>query len=112
MQGFKNFVFNETTLLLPDTGIIDNSIVQLYLSGKKINEIEQLTGKWRSYIYEVLKKDGVRPHRLNQQRELTIQLHGSGVSAKKIAEITMQTERNVREIISKHNGGHNDIFYH
>lgn len=99
MNGFKEF-FVESTLGSHNN--IDTQIVQLYLSGKKVGQIEQDTGKWRSYIYGVLKREGVSPYRLNQQRELTIQLGTSGVSAKKIAEITSQTERNVREVINKH----------
>lgn len=99
MNGFKDFFLTESTF--GSHGSIDTQIVQLYLSGKKVGEIEEDTGKWRSYIYGVLKREGVAPHRLNQQRELTIQLSNSGVSAKKIAEITSQTERNVREVISK-----------
>ena len=100
MNGFKNFFLTESTFGSHDT--IDTQIVQLYLSGKKVWQIEEDTGKWRSYIYGVLKREGVSPYRLNQQRELTIQLSNSGVSARKIAEITSQTERNVREVISKH----------
>jgi len=110
MQGFKEF-FTEATAVGPYVNI-DSLIVQLYLSGNKIKQIEEQTGKWRSYIYGVLKQEGVLPHRLNQQRELTIQLAHSGVSARKIAEITAQTERNVREIINKHkNRGQGHVFY-
>lgn len=100
MKGFKAFVLTESTF--GSHGSIDHRIVQLYLSGQKVGQIEEETGKWRSYIYGVLKREGVSPHRLNQQRELTIQLSDSGVSARKIAEITSQTERNVREVINKH----------
>ncbi len=100
MNGFKDFFITES--MLNSHGSIDNRIVQLYLSGRKVGEIEKDTGKWRAYIYNVLKKEGISPHRLNQQRELTIQLSNSGISAKKIAEITLQTERNVREVINKH----------
>lgn len=102
MNGFKDFFLTESESAFDSHGNIDAHIVQLYLSGKKVGQIEEDTGKWRSYIYGVLKREGVSPHRLNQQRELTIQLSGSGVSAKKIAEITSQTERNVREVINKH----------
>lgn len=98
MNGFKEFLIESA--LVTDANI-DHRIVQLYLSGRKVGQIEEDTGKWRSYIYGVLRREGVSPHRLNQQRELTIQLAGSGVSARKIAEITSQTERNVREIINK-----------
>jgi hypothetical protein len=105
MDGFKNFFLTESALGVNAT--IDNHIVRLYLSGKKVGEIENETGKWRSHIYELLKKEGIYPHRLNQQRELTIQMSSSGVSSRKIAEITSQTERNVREVLNKNRKQYN-----
>jgi hypothetical protein len=101
MNGFKSFLA-ETTAVWPPHLDIDRMILQLYSAGKKIHEIEETTGKYRSYIYGLLNREGVRPGRLNQARELTLQLAGSGVSVKKIAEITAQTERNVRSILSRH----------
>jgi len=111
LKGFRQFIAEAT--VVESYVNIDPWIVQLYLSGRKIKQIEEQTGKWRSYIYEVLRKEGVLPHRLNQQRELTIQLANSGVSARKIAEITSQTERNVREIVNKNKNrqGQGHVFY-
>lgn len=110
MRGFKTFlaehVGREWPTLAPASSVsdIDQRIVQLYTSGAKIREIEEQSGKWRSYIYGVLQREGVRPARLNQTRELAIQLAGSGVPVSKIAEITCQTARNVREILAKYRG--------
>ena len=109
MQGFKQFFTESSVLLMPHDNI-DSRIVQLYITGNKVKEIEEHTGKWRSYIYNVLKKEGILPHRLNQQRELTIQLANSGVSVRKIAEITSQTERNVREVINKHSRNQSHVY--
>ncbi len=100
MKGFKQFLVESSWSLGTDSNI-DQTIVQLYTTGSRIKEIEEATGKWRSYIYGVLQREGLSPNRLNQARELTIQLHGSGISARKIAEITAQSERNVREILLK-----------
>lgn len=103
MEGFKSFITEHWWPGLDQTyPNIDHRIVQLYTTGAKIREIEEQTGKWRSYIYGVLQREGLRPSRLNQARELTIQLAGSGVSINKIAEITYQTSRNVRGILSRH----------
>lgn len=104
MTGFKTFLNEHNEGLLSHSNI-DQMILQLYTTGSKIKQIEERTGKWRNYIYGVLQREGIRANRLNQTRELTIQLHGSGVSAQKIAELTSQSERNVREIISKYRKG-------
>lgn len=97
--NFKEFI-NESVDIS-----IEHEILTMYKDRTryKITDISEATGVSVAGIYRILEKYGITPHRIHpgENHYLVNQYATTGISAKKISELTGYSQRQVYNIINK-----------
>ena len=102
--SFKKFLRREEQRLDESTACSDIEVANMYFGqypGVKVREIARQTGRSVAEVYRIIHRHG-KPNRMRDNHDNVLALASSGMNARRIAELTGYTPRNVSYILRKH----------